>query len=341
MKTVSYALMIYSCTYVQTGRESFMNWEEERLLYRIAKLYYDEDYTQAEISKELGIYRTTIGRMLKKARERGIVKIQIQSNSYKLYDLEDKITKYFGMKEVIIVPTFSKQSDHDMKNDINSACYKLLDRIIKDNDVIGLAWGKTLGDMVHKIDQLAPKEVECVPLVGGPGGMNTDYHVNAITLRMANAFQGRSHFIDSAAIYQSKETAEEVLNSEFMRNILGLWEKLTVAIVGIGAPFNSSNMVWSGFLGDKEQEELKKHNAIGDVCSRFYTSEGEVINSFLSERTIAIQLEKLRKLRYSVGIAYSKEKVQSIIGAMKGKFINTLVTDEETALEINRLIEKQ
>ncbi|RLL41124.1 sugar-binding transcriptional regulator [Oceanobacillus piezotolerans] len=318
-----------------------MNWEEERLLYRIAKLYYDENYTQGEISKELGIYRTTISRMLKKARDKGVVKIQVQSNSKELFDLEDKVKRHFGLKEVIIVPSFIEENNQAVLKSIGKACSELFNRIILDEDIIGVAWGTTLGKTVHELHDLNPKKVECVPLVGGPGGMSTDFHVNAIALRMANAFQGKSHFINAAAVYKSKETTQEILDSSFMREIVELWERTTVAIVGIGAQISSSNMVWSGFLGDAEQDELKEHHGIGDICSRFYTKDGEAIHSSLDERTIAIKLEALRDLRYSIGIAYSKDKVESIIGAMKGKFINTLVTSEETAIEISRMIESQ
>lgn len=318
-----------------------MDWEEERLLYRVAKLYYHQDYTQAQISKELGIYRTTIGRMLKKARKEGIVTIQIQSNSTELFNIENEIMEHFGMKEVIIVPSFENQSNEDLLQGIGEACSSLFNRILKDGDIIGLNWGRSLGNMVHRLYDLKSKDVECVPLVGGPGGMDTDYHVNAITMRMSNALHGKPHLINAAAVYQSEETTQEVLESNFMEEILNLWEKTTVAIVGIGAPSSSSNMVWSGFLGESEQDNLKMEQAIGDVCSRFFTIDGEVINNSISKRTIAISLEKLKDLRYSVGVAYSKEKVEAIIGAMKGKFINTLVTNEETALEIYRVINKK
>ncbi|WP_068676338.1 sugar-binding transcriptional regulator [Oceanobacillus sp. Castelsardo] len=311
-----------------------MNWEEERLLYRIAKLYYEEGYTQAKISKELGIYRTTIGRMLKRAQDKGIVKIQIQSSSDALFDLEDKIAKHFGMKEVVVVPSYTEQSNQDTNKSIGEACGSLLDRVILDDDIIGVTWGKTLGSMIHQLDELKPKNVECVPLVGGPGGMKSDYHVNAIALRLSSALNGSSHFINAAAVYNSIETAKEILQSTFMTDILDYWDDLTVALVGIGAQISSSNMVWSGFLGDYDQLELMEHDAIGEICSRFYTKKGEVIQSSISERTIAIPLEKLKDLRYSIGVAYSKEKVEAIIGAMNGKLINTLITNEETALEI-------
>lgn len=144
--------------------EGKMNWEEERLLYRIAKLYYEEGYTQAKISKELGIYRTTIGRMLKKAQDKGIVKIQIQSSSDALFDLEDKIAKHFGMKEVIVVPSYKNQSNQDKMKSIGKACGSLLDRIILDDDIVGVAWGTTLGNMIHQLDELKPKKSRMCPI---------------------------------------------------------------------------------------------------------------------------------------------------------------------------------
>lgn len=315
-----------------------MDWDEERLLYRIAKLYYDEDYTQAQISKELGIYRTTIGRKLKKARDKGIVKIEIQSSFNEQYLLEEKISNHFGMKEVIILPSNIDQSNGNLEKAIGEASFKLLDRIIKDGDVIGLAWGNSLGSMVEQSAALLPKKVDCVPLVGGPGGMSVDLHVNAITYKLADLLKGTPHFIDAAAIYKSKETTQEILNSDFMKEVLELWERLNVAIVGIGTEISSSNMVWSGFLGESERKELIEHNVIGEICSRFFTIEGKPIVSSQSDRTIAVQLEKLKNLQYVVGIAYSIGKAESIIGAMRGKFINILVTNEETAIEIDRLI---
>lgn len=318
-----------------------MDQDEERLLYRVAKLYYEADYTQGKIAKDLGIHRTTIGRMLKKAQKNGIVKIEIQSKLSEYFELEKQITDYFGMKEVIIVPSASDQTTFNQEHAISQASYRLLDRVIQDADVVGLNWGTTLGNVFNQQVDVKPKQVDCVPLVGGPGEMNVDFHVNAIAFRFAQAFNATPHLIDAAAVYKSKETAEEVMDSVFMDRIRELWKTLTIAVVGIGAPESSSNMVWSGFLGEIDQKELVKHDAAGEICSRFFTPEGEVIKSPISDRTIAIELENLKKLRYSIGIAYSKEKAKSIIAAMKGNLINTLVTTEDTATEINRLMKNQ
>lgn len=316
-----------------------MEWEEERLLFKIAQLYYEQDYTQAQISKELGIYRTTVGRLLKRAKAEGIVKIEVKSKINDQIDIEEKIRKYFNMKEIVVVPSRDIQSQEEIEKLIGKACSELLNRVVKDRDVVGLAWGTTLGNMVTHLSDIDPKDVECVPLVGGPGEMNVDFHVNAIVYKLAEIFAGKSYFIDAVAVYRSSETTQEILSASFMKKILELWSNLTIAIVGIGSKTSSSNMVWSGILGESDCNLLEEHKVVGDICSRFYDLSGELIESILCDRTVAIELENLKKLNYSIGVAYSKDKVDSIIGAMRGDFINVLVTDEETAIGIVEAIE--
>lgn len=81
-------------------------------------------------------------------------------------------------------------------------------------------------------------------------------------------------------------------------------------------------------------ERLKEKHAVGDICSRFFDRSGKLIDTEINDRTIAIDINRLKDLEYSIGLAESREKVPSIIGAAKGRYINVLVTTAETAREI-------
>ena len=61
------------------------NSDDIRLIVKIAQLYYEQEMTQAQIAQTLGIYRTTISRLLKRGRELGIVSIAIN------YDYNDSL----------------------------------------------------------------------------------------------------------------------------------------------------------------------------------------------------------------------------------------------------------
>ncbi|MCE7792924.1 sugar-binding transcriptional regulator [Salipaludibacillus sp. CUR1] len=305
-------------------------WQEHRLLVKISKMYYEQEMTQNQISKELGIYRTTISRMLKKAKKEGIVTITINSDFKEVYELEENLESKYGLKEVIVVPSLD-EGEKAIKQKLGLATAEFLKRIVKDSHTLGFAWGTTLANVANELTECDKKDIHVVPLVGGPGAVDADYHVNSIVYKTAQAFQGKAHFIDASAIVKKKDTKLETENSPHFEKILNHWNNLDIAVLGIGAQLKSSNLIWTGFFGNEEIEELDKENAIGDICSRFFDSKGHVIHSDLAERTIAIKLEQLKTLPYSIGVAESPEKVPSIIGALKGQFINVLVTDETTA----------
>lgn len=308
-----------------------MDWHEERLLIKIARMYYEENMTQSEIAETLGIYRTTIGRMLKKARKKGIVTIHIKGSDDARIELESQITNAFRLKETVVVPSSRSDTPAMKKRVLGKAGFELLKRIIKDGDVVGFAWGTTLASLAEEVSEHQKTDVRFVPLVGGPGQVDVKHHVNTIVYNVANAFNGKVYFIDAAAIVPTKETRDDIMSSGYMQEIQALWEKLSIAVVGIGAPLSSSNLIWTGFFGEREIEELSTHGAAGDICSRFFDGEGRMVRSEIDQRTIAIELERLKDLRYSVGIAASLEKVSSILAALRGGYLNTLITDEETA----------
>jgi DNA-binding transcriptional regulator LsrR (DeoR family) len=315
--------------------------EEKRLLVKIAQMYYEEDMTQGAISKELGIYRTSVSRLLKKAREDGVVKITVSSDIDGAFELERRMEKLFGLKEVIIVPEKRDSTELDKKKVVAMAAAELLKRIIKDGDVVGCAWGSTMASLIGEFTNAGKKDAHFVPLVGGPGPMDTKHHVNRIVYNIAEDFGGTSYFIDAAAVVEKKETKDDIVQSHYFTKITELWDNLTIAVVGIGNPNQSSNLVWAGFCGNREIEDLNQQGAIGEVCSRFYDIDGNLIQSDLADRTIAIELEKLKNIPYSIGIAESVEKAPSIIGGLRGGYINTLITTEETANAIIEIIEEK
>ncbi|PAF34839.1 hypothetical protein CHH69_13700 [Terribacillus saccharophilus] len=306
-----------------------MDWQEERRLVKVARMYYEENMTQNEIAKELGVYRTTVTRLLQKAKDQKIVTIHIESTLLEYVSIEKELCKLFGLKDVVIVP-----SSADSLKEIGKAALRYLDGIITKDDVVGCAWGRTLGMMAQQAQFQYKRGGRFVPLVGGPGQMPVEEHVNAIVYSMARAFGGETNFIDAAAIVKSVETQSEILKSGYMTHIRELWESLSIALIGIGSPMKSSNLVWSGFLGEEEVEKLENQEVVGDVCSRFYDIKGQELATDLKERAIAIPFSKLKEVKHSIALVESVSKTDSIIGALNGRIANVLITDEITAKSI-------
>lgn len=309
--------------------------EDRKLLIQIAQMYYEKDMTQSQISKELGIYRTTISRMLKKMRDDGIVKITIHYDIGEHVTLEKQLKDRFGLKEAVIVPVDHEQPEQVKLQAVGQACARLLDRVVKNKDVVGFSWGSSLAAVVNGLEPSGKPDVLCVPIIGGPSGkLESQYHVNTICYQAALKMKAKSMMIDVPAFMERKETRDDILASRYFQEFAEAWSRITIAVFGIGSLALTGKSTWRAFYGDAAADELEYGRVAGDICSRFFDRNGVPVHTGLSDRVIAIHLDRLKKTRYSIGVAESLEKVSGIIGALNGGYMNVLVTTEETARSI-------
>lgn len=302
---------------------------ERRILIKVASMYYIDHMRQADIARRVGVDRTTVSKYLKKALDSGIVRISVEADSFEI--LEGDLEKRFGLKEAFVVPT-----SYDLqvvKRNMAQAGVNLLRRIVTDGQVIGLAWGTSIKELIRvaRRERLQQVTADFVPLDGGPESIDSEHHVNTVCYELANVFGAQSHFIYAPAITRTAEIREAIIKDANYEKISAFWERLDIGIVGIGAPVKSSNLVWTGTFGREAIESMARTGAVGEICSEFYDINGRHVETNFSDRTIAVPLERLAELKYSIGMAASREKVPAIMGALRGGLINVLITDETTA----------
>ncbi len=298
-------------------------------------MYYEQDMTQSEISKVLGIYRTTISRLLKRVREEGIVTITINDVDADQFSLERELCSRFGLQEAIVVAADPDQPGELKRKAMGQACATWLQQRVKTKDVIGFSWGSSLAAVVEALQADNQPFVTFIPMVGGPSGqLESRFHVNTLCYQAASRWRARSLMIDAPAITGQREIRDMLLQAPYLRKITGYWDKIDIALFGIGSAEIQGGEAWKGFYGEAVISELESGLAAGDICSRFYNGEGVPVNTSLDGRTLTVTLEQIAKARLSVGVAESIEKVPGILGALQGGYMNVLVTTEETALEL-------
>ncbi|MCQ2008621.1 sugar-binding transcriptional regulator [Sporolactobacillus sp. STSJ-5] len=310
---------------------------KKRLLTKIAYLYYIKSKTQSEISKELNIYRTSISRMLTQARAEGIVAIQIHDFDPEIYELESQLQKIFHMKEVVVISTSRNDTETEKDEKLAEEAAFYLKQLIKGGETVGLSWGSSLASMIGKLKGVKKTNATFVPVVGGPSHVNSRYHVNAIIYDLARHFGGESIFINAGAIQDSKMLRDAIMNGHDFQEIKSYWEQLDIAMFGIGGPLNSKESSWRDYLTVVDNHNLANHQAIGDFCCRFFDEDGHILKESIYNRTIGIDPELLAKVPYSIGVARSLNKVPSIHALLKTPYMNTLITDSETAQAIIKI----
>ena len=311
-----------------------------RLLARVAYMYYEEDMSQAEIAKILGIYRTTISRMLKKAKREGIVEIKVNHFDAELFELESFFKATFGLTQIEIVPTSKEATEKEKSDNLSIAAADFIRKAITNGSVVGLSWGATLGRIINQINPKYTENTVFLPIVGGPSHVNSKYHVNTLVYEMAKKFHAQSIFINATVVQETKLLADGIIQSKYFAEIRDYWSKMDIVILGIGGPLNYQNSQWRDLLTEKDLQALKLREAVGDYACSFFDCDGKILKGDLYQRRIGVPVELIRKVPASIGIANGLEKAPSILGLLRKKHINTLITDQETAVEILRLFKE-
>lgn len=308
------------------------NSDDVRLIVKIAQLYYEQEMTQAQIARELSIYRTTISRLLKRGRQQGIVTIAINYDYNENLWREQQLKEKYGLKEAVVIACNSEQEEVQL-DQMGICAAQLLERLLEPGDIIGFSWGRAVRALVERLSPASQsRQLICVPVVGGPSGkLESRYHVNTLTYSAAAKLKGESYLADFPALLDNGLIRNGIMQSRHFKTLSAYWDNLDIAVVGIGSPAIRNGANWHAFYASEESDDLYASQVAGDICSRFYDIHGATVETRMSEKTLSIETHQLKKARYAIGIAMGEEKYNGILGALKGEHINCLVTNRETA----------
>ncbi|MCU6709577.1 sugar-binding transcriptional regulator [Paenibacillus sp. J5C_2022] len=307
--------------------------ERTRLLVKISTLYYIDGMNQQEISQRLGISRPQISRMLAAAKSEGIVQIAIRNPFSEEQTYERAISETFGIKDVIVVHTpDADQSIADLQ--LARAASALLESAIRDRDVVGIMAGRTIASVGAEMNPGVKKNVQFVPMVGGWGSEGAAWHANSNTRIFAEKLKARYLLLNAPAVVASQEARNHFVQEQEIANVLETARGADVALVGIGQVSDKAAIVQSGYYGRKEIDEVQSLGAVSNICSSFLNEAGERIPYEAESRMIGLDVEDLRSIPNVVAIASGKDKVEAIACALRGRWMNVLITDKATAKSV-------
>ncbi|MCQ2492583.1 MAG: sugar-binding transcriptional regulator [Lachnospiraceae bacterium] len=312
--------------------------DDLRLIYKCCDLYYTDNMTQQQICDSLGLSRATVSRMLRMGREQGIVRIEvINPINFDYGKLEKDLERKYGLKEVIIVDNQPLDTEEDKIQRLSEAGFDYLSHVFKDGDTIGLAMGYTLYNIanVRKTYDF-DRQFLFVPLFGGISQARmgkVDVQANQIAMNFAQKFGGRYVQFLAPAVFQNEDVMKGFLQEKSVNYIYEYFDRLDSVVMGVGIPDRrDSTIVAAGYLEDKKMDEFVERGAIGDIALRIYNREGnmEPFREF-NDKVASIPVHMLKKVKNRIGIAGGVDKVNAIKGAIRGKYINILITDIDCA----------
>jgi lsr operon transcriptional repressor len=307
----------------------------------VAWFYYKDELTQDEIARRLSLSRASVGRMLDRARRIGLVTISLNTEYLDAFELSGRLRETFGLREALVVP------DHDREPDDRAALNTRLGRgaaqfmstHLRPGVSLGIGWGDTVGRAVTATNFGAVGPIQMVTLTGGVDG-----YLQTILSSRGDSSRGeadsggtdesRVAVIPAPIVASTPSLAAALRGEPAIQQVLKRAHEVDVALVGVGTPTDDATIVQMGYMSADDAGRFRARGAVGDILGQFFDIHGRVLALPIHRRRIGIELRDLRDVPTVVGVAGGLRKSEGILGALHGRFLSVLVTNEHVAARL-------
>jgi len=303
---------------------------KQKLIIKTAKLYYLEGLNLNDISKKLQISPATISRYLKKALESNIVEIKINDIKDENYELEKLLELKYSIRECYIVTYF--KNEIKMYKEAAGYLINIFERLLKDDDYLGVSWGRTDKGIIDCMDRVKIKNnIKLVPIIGSMGDVELGINTNSISRKLADKIDGTSYVINSPAFLDTKKIHDAIIKNGNVQRIIELWKKINTAVMGVGNLSTNSTIYKLKIQSKEELDYLKSLGVIGEINLNYINIKGNLVPNEINERLIRMPLEMLKKVKNLILINLTESKSNVLKTVLSQGMVDVLLIDEKTA----------
>jgi len=312
----------------------------EQDVVRAATMYYLQDMTMEAIARHLRTSRSTVSRLLKRARDTGLVEITLRAAITRAPGLGQSISETFGV-ETFVVPVPDTTNDVDRLEQVAIASAKLLGSWFDSGMVMGIAWGTTLEAVSRHLAHKPTRGSAVVQLNGAANNRTSgvDYTSNLIS-SFGSAFDASMHYFPVPAFFDFPETKAAMWRERSVRRVLQVQGLADIALFSVGAIAGAipSHVYAAGYLDDDDVRTLQAEGVVGDVCTVFLRADGSYKDVVVNQRATGPTPDELHRIPRRVCVVAGDNKAVPLLAALRSGVVTDLVLDELTALRLLGLV---
>ena len=296
-----------------------MNYRKNKMerLSRVAHMYYEEDRTQGEIADKLHVSRPLVSRMLREARDLGIVEIRVHRPAFDTDALLSRVCQRYGIQGGALISDAESNSlfDHNLAQ-------KLLEYIETEQpESLGIGWGPVIGSLTSLLERVPPHQsdiqVVC-PLIGNSSVSYRRYHTDENVRVIAESLCAKPKFLYTPAFPIDMQECNLLHATSHYRMMAAQWDHLDMAIVEIREVTSAV---------DVDCPIPQDSRTVGHIVAHSYDANGRIIQPD-PNCMVHIPVEKLSKCRQVIGLCAADVSPRALAGALRSGIVTHIFARE-------------
>ena len=299
-----------------------------RLMTVASRLYHERGVRQRDIAARLGISQPRVSRLLAQAEEQGIVRTVVVAPDGLYPEREETIEDAYKIRECHIVEVLG--GEETIPRELGLAAARYLGETAPWGSRIGFtSWSSTLREMARELEPLRRGgTTHVVEMLGDLGSPLLQHEAGRATLQLARALGAEPVLLRTPGVVATPELRDAALRDTHVERALHLLDDLDLAFIGVGpADFHGPLRDGDNFFSAEQLAAVRAAGAVGQLNQRFIDAEGNPVDSPLDDLVVASTLDQLRTARTRVVVAGGASKWAPLAAALRGGWVDVLVTD--------------
>ncbi|WP_029069038.1 sugar-binding transcriptional regulator [Jonesia quinghaiensis] len=305
-------------------------------ILKAASMYYLQDIKMETIARHLGTSRSTVSRMIKEARESGLVEINLRPTQSRAPGIRQHFRSTWGV-EAFVVPVPESMSYEARQDHVAITCARLLGTWIQSEMVLSIAWGTTTSAIARHLTKKPTHGTVVVQLNGAANTRTSGVaYAGDLIATIADAFDAHAVYFPVPAFFDYEDTKAAMWRERSIQRVLDVQRQTDIALFSVGALTGGlpSHVYSAGYLEPQDVATLDGEGVVGDVCTVFLRKDGTYADIPINRRATGPSPEQLRTFPRRVCVVSGDNKVTPLLAALRAGVMTDLIIDEVTATRL-------
>lgn len=304
---------------------------EHELLSVVAYLYYYADMNQSDIADRLFISRSTVSRLIKKARSSGVIELKINEPWQRNLALEDQLKSVLGVSGARVLAEPEGITESTALTLLGEMVSFYISCNMLSTKIMGVSWGNTFSRVAGAIVSGRKIPFTLVPIMGSLTWPIVNPESTEIIYKFSKSYSAKYVPLDAPLYAENEEVYKAIKAKTEVASALETARNADIVLTSVAS---LEDVVAEGKLARSTVEKLKSLGCIGRIGGHLYDISGSEIEGNLKEYHIGLSMSELRHIDNVMCVAGNVKKAEAIYGAVKAGIVDALFITESLAKKV-------